>query len=435
MNVKGLVTLLCVLVLLFPACDNPAGEDQGEDPGGDSGARLPGLYQGAQTTPVSGVSGLETALAWIAANAVDGGSYTLILDNDETVPKQELHYSKTVSLDIKGYEATPVIQLSGKGSLLSLRGTKQGTKEKKVSVSLENIKLVGVSDNDTALVTLGAFSALELKTGAEISGNTNYLRDAGIISAYGGGVHISSGELLVNGGKISGNTVYTYGEGSDGFHFMWYSYAYGGGVYMTGGTLTMNSGEISGNTAKSFNSPGWPAIAKGGGICATGGNVTIQGGKISGNIAEALGPGGTGESTAEGGGVYAASLTLSGGDISGNTARSQAGALGGGVGVAGTFTMSGGELYGNRALSLAATNKAYGGGVYLYYSEHMEKTGGLIRGADAGDRSNLTVNAEDVPQTGHGHAVYVNAPDEKPEKKEPYEDDIDGALTLPSSAS
>jgi hypothetical protein len=403
---------------------------------GDNENRLPGLYTGAETTSVAGVSGLASALAWIAANAVEEGRYTIILDSDETVPAQELHYTRTVGIDIRGYGEAPVIQLSGTGSLLSIRGTKQGTKERKVSVSLENAKLLGVADNDAALVTLGALSALELKSGAEISGNTHYLREAGIVSAYGGGVDLNPGsysaELLINGGKISGNTVDTYGEGSDGFHFMWYAYAYGGGVCVRGGTLVMNSGEISGNTVRCFNSPGWPALAYGGGIYAIGGSVSIQGGTISGNTAEATGQGGTGEATAEGAGVYAGAFTFSNGEISSNTARSQGFAHGGGVEVAGTFTMEGGEIFGNTALSTAAQNKAFGGGVYLFRSEHMVKTGGLIRGGGAGTENNKTVNASQELQTDHGHAVYVDASDEHPGLREHYEVDISGNLTLPS---
>jgi hypothetical protein len=127
---------------------------------------------------------------------------------------------------------------------------------------------------------------------------------------------------------------------------------------------------------------------------------------------------------------------MSGGEISGNTVRSTGSAHGGGVCAGGTFTMTGGTIAGNTALSTAVssgTNKAYGGGVYLYYNtDRLEKTGGLIRGGSAGEESNLTVNGSNEPQTDHGHAVYVDASDEHPEKKEHYEDDIDGAITLPS---
>jgi hypothetical protein len=319
---RGLATLLCILALLLPACGSPTGSpgggSQGETEEGPDD-RLPGLYVGAETTPVSGVSGLAASLSWIAANITEGGQYTIILDGNETVPAQELHYTRTVSIGIKGYGGTPPeIQLSGTGSLLSLRGVKQGTRERKVTVTLENIRLLGVSDNNAALVTLGALSALELKTGSEISGNTNYLREVGIITARGGGVYMAPGdfsaELLINGGKISGNTVYVKNLGSDGFHFMWYTYAYGGGVYMTGSeaVITMNSGEISGNTLRGLASAGWPATVSGGGIYALSGRVTIAGGTISGNLVEATGfsggYGGAGD-RASGAGVDAASLT------------------------------------------------------------------------------------------------------------------------------
>jgi hypothetical protein len=403
---------------------------------GDEENLLSGLYIGAETTPVAGVSGLASALTWIASNAVEEGRYTIILDTDETVPPQELHYTRTVGIDIRGRGEAPVIQLSGTGSLLSIRGTKQGTKERKVSVSLENVRLLGVANNDAALVTLGAFSALELKSDAEISGNTYHLEEGGIVNPHGGGVAVAPGEgfpaeLLINGGKISGNTVYAYCTGTDGFLFVWHAEAYGGGVSLQGGTLVMNSGEISGNTAKAFSpgSAGGAGYTSGGGIYAIGGSVSIHGGTISGNTAEATGG-------AAGGGVYASGpLTFSGGEISDNTVQATGSAIGGGV-VPSTggdeFTMEGGEISGNTVLSTAAPNKAFGGGVYLNgvfpAKYRMVKTGGLIRGGGAGAENNKAVNASQELQTDHGHAVYVNASG----TPECYDGDISGNITLSS---
>jgi hypothetical protein len=111
----------------------------------------------------------------------------------------------------------------------------------------------------------GSFDML----GGEISGNT---------AGFGGGVYIEDGgSFTMNGGtEISGNTASSIG---------------GGGVYVSGsvgspGSFTMNGGKISGNTAPSGGN------GTGGGVYVTiGGSFDMSDGEISGNTANSSGGG------------------------------------------------------------------------------------------------------------------------------------------------
>jgi hypothetical protein len=106
-------------------------------------------------------------------------------------------------------------------------------------------------------------------SGGEISGNT--------ASTGGGGVYVDGSSFTMSGGaEISGNTANSIG---------------GGGVYVSGsvgfpGSFTMNGGKISGNTAPSGGN------GQGGGVYVyTGGSFDMSDGEISGNTANSSGGG------------------------------------------------------------------------------------------------------------------------------------------------
>jgi hypothetical protein len=236
-----------------------------------------------------------------------------------------------------------------------------------VTLYLRNITLTGIGNNTTALIWVIDGGTLVLEDGAVVEGNINTysnigggihvgtggtLRLAGVSAAirnnvadnYGGGVGVndSTGTFIIEAGEITGNTA-EYGGGVANFYgnimIMGGKISgntvgeVGGGVYDRGGVITMDAGEISGNTV----------VNRDGGGVYTSGNFMMKGGNISRN------------SAANGGGVWSETdFTMEGGIISGNTVRE----FGGGVCAQyGTFLMKGGEISGN-------STGHEGGGVY-----------------------------------------------------------------------
>jgi hypothetical protein len=309
---------------------------------------------------------LQAALAWLDSNAVEGGSYTITLQNDETIAPKTLFYSgKTVGIILTGGTSERTVNLSTTGSLFSV--------ESGVTLTLDNnITLQGRSDNTVSLVQVNSGGALVMNTGSKVSGNTNTPSYGD--SPRGGGIY-NTGNFTMNGGEISGNTAQYVTYGADG-----------GGIYNTG-NFTMNDGKISNNTA-----------VYGGGVYI-GGTFTMNGGEISGNNAVASSHGGY---PGIGGGIYAiyTTVTMTNGNICDNTA----GAYGGGIYTFGTdsssasFTMNGGTISGNTA--------PRGGGVYVSGNSTLTKqSGGTIYGSNASDTLKNTATYGD----SYGHAVYVYA--------------------------
>ncbi|MDR1636228.1 MAG: hypothetical protein LBR93_02715 [Treponema sp.] len=154
---------------------------------------------------------LEAALTWLAANAAEGGAYTIMVNAGETIAPQILSYSsKNVHITLKGGTAERIVSLSAAGSLFTL--------EDKVTLTLDNnITLQGLSDNTASLVQVNSGGKLVMNTGSKICGNTSSFS----YSSYGGGVYVSGGTFTMSGGTISGNTSTSYGIASSG-----------GGVYV-----------------------------------------------------------------------------------------------------------------------------------------------------------------------------------------------------------
>jgi len=168
-------------------------------------------------------------------------------------------------------------------------------------------------------------------SGGKISGNTADQHGGGVYNMSGGAFTMSAsaqistntatqmggglgnlGTVIIDGGKISGNTADQYG----------------GGVWSMLGTVTMNDGEISSNTA----------LHGGGVISYNGATFTMNDGEIRGNEATA-GNGGGVNNNSNG------TFNMLGGKISGNTAATN----GGGVWNSGTVTMGGAEISSNTA--------------------------------------------------------------------------------------
>jgi len=214
--------------------------------------------------------------------------------------------------------------------------------------------------------------------GGEISGNTS------------GGVFIrENGTFTMTGGEISGNT--------------------GGGVFLEkNAAFTMNNGKISGNSDSGV-SVGENAV------------FTMNSGEISGNTVSLFSSSSSSTSSSHGGGVYVGngSFTMNSGKISGNTSFFSSSASysnssspqsgGGGVYVSGgTFTMNGGEISGNTAAAFynaytyTPTRSSYGGGVYV--------GGGNFRETDSDEKNGtfiITGGTISGNTADFGGGVYV----------------------------
>jgi uncharacterized repeat protein (TIGR02543 family) len=365
---------------------------------------------------------LIESLTWLNLNAVEDGSYTITLKEDEIIGPHSLSYDgKNVGITLIGGTTERWVILNSNGSLFTIASG--------VTLTLDNVVLQGRNNNTASLVLVNDGGSLRLEDGSGITSNT-----VSTVNAKGAGVYVgSSGTFEMSGGTVSGNTVSVssnadptiFGGGVyvDGTFVMsggavsgntlsvnaTNRRGYGGGVYVSNsGTFTMSGGEISGNTASRGSSgvdvegtftmnsgsiSGNFGSGFGGGVrVSTGGTFTMWGGTISDNI-----------STYAGGGVLAApggTFEMNGGTISGNTAPT----YGGGVCVDETFTMRGGEISGNTVSS------GHGGGVYVGSSGiFIKQSGGIIYGSDASASLKNTATSGN----NYGHAVCVGNPVEK----------------------
>jgi hypothetical protein len=362
MNNRGqgavrLGVVFCAGLLLFAGCKDLF------HPGG------PGNSNGNTGMPDN--LSLDEALLWINNNAVTGGTYTIMLRNNETISPRTLNFvEKMVGITLSGGTTEKNVSLDTTGALFTV--------ESGVTLTLDNnITLQGRSDNTAPLVRVKSGGTLVMNIGSKVTGNTASSSDSG------GGVFVSGGAFTMNGGTISGNT---YSPPSP------YS-AYGGGVYVSGGTFTMNGGTISGNTATTSS------YSSGGGVSVGSGTFTMNGGIISGNTASSY--------SAYGGGVYVGgTFTMSGGTISNNIADASSSSYGGGVYVfdsSVTFTMSGGTISGNTA----DASSSYGGGVYVNTGTFIKQPdSGVIYGSDASSSLRNTAAGD---SDSYGHAVYVDS--------------------------
>jgi hypothetical protein len=348
MKCAFLVALAAALCLL-PACNHDT----------PPASFAPGLYLG--DTPVADFTGepnLTNITAWLAANAADGGDYTIRLGGPEYAGPLTLDYGdKNVTVRLTGTAAArqvtgPVFSLDPdiQGYLFTI-GNDAGAG--KITLVLSgDITLQGHKNNAYGLISVKSNGTLIMEGNAKITGNTHNV-SAGYKGQSGGGaVSVSGTFTMRDNAEISGNAII------DG---------HGGGVSIYGGgVFTMEGGSVSNNSAAwpAFISPG---TLTGGGVVVVsaagkpGSRFTMTGGRISGNTLTAAANG------AVGGGIYVSdsSVFIMEGDaaISGNAIKSADGSQGGGVYVgAASFTIKSGTISGNSA---EAVNFAGGGGVSL----------------------------------------------------------------------
>ena len=166
-----------------------SGDALTEIPAGSTGNR--DVYAKWITAEQTTSSTLAESLAWISANAVDGGAYAITLNADETLDPTMLHYGdKIVDIVLNGGSAERTVTLGSSGSLFIVNNG--------VTLALgPNVTLQGRS-NTAALLRVNAGGTLTMDAGAKINGNEHSSGD-------GGGVYVYYGTFTMNAGTISGN--------------------------------------------------------------------------------------------------------------------------------------------------------------------------------------------------------------------------------------
>jgi len=221
----------------------------------------------ARWMPVGDIAGavvvygdtLAERWTWLETDSQPGGSYLIVVEDDDVFASRTLPANITVIL--RGSQPSTTIGLSSTNASLFTIGSGS------TLMLGENITLLGRGPDGVPgsssiaqpLVRVNSGGTLIMNQGSRISGNTNTTSTA---ANMGGGVHVASGGTFhMFDGAISGNTVWNNG----------------GGVYVANaGTFNMRGGTIYGNAAAS----------QGGGVfIIAGGNFRISDGMILGSDA------------------------------------------------------------------------------------------------------------------------------------------------------
>jgi len=346
---------------------------------------IPGLYQG---TVKIGEQNLSTALSWISANVVSGDEFIIVLGGNESIAPRTLSYSsKTVGITLMGSGSERIVTLSSNGSMFTVGAG--------VTLTLDgNTLLVGRSANNDSLVQVNASGSLIMNDGVKIRGNINR---SNLNNANAGGINISSGTFVMNGGIISENQQ-LFNEA--------------GGVSVSSGTFTMNGGEISRNTAAYTGGgivlrPNAIFIMNGGKIiensARAGGGISIYSGAIftmnNGMISKNNGNGSYGGSGVQTDGIF----IMNGGTINGNISSASEAGRGIFVSPTGFFTMHGGVISGNTGNGVFI-DYFYSNGTFKKLTNGSEVNSGIIYGSEE-----TGIDKDGFPLRNSGGAVYFDS--------------------------
>jgi uncharacterized repeat protein (TIGR02543 family) len=199
---------------------------------------------------------LAEKFAYIAGQFDNGAVYDITVEADESLaPTTVMTGGQNVTINLRGSTGgIKTVSLStSKGHLFTVSA--------KITLKLENIKILGSGTNDTALIRISSGGTLVLDTGSEITGNRNDSNDVG-------GIFVDGGTVTMLAGKISDNHV---GWSRDG-----------GGVFVgKNGRFTMHGGTISANTALVYDGRGGGVYIESGGYFA---KTPLMAGEPSGII-------------------------------------------------------------------------------------------------------------------------------------------------------
>ena len=394
----------------------------------------PGLYVG---DAFQGEMDLYDSLDWIAANAQDGGEYSIVLGASIAASSSVLDYGgKSVTVSLKSSGEVLQVSYATRSPSSSLFTVKEG-----VTFVLEKgVELVGRQSASRPPVTMDGGNFI-MNGGAVKDSNVDHSRDW-----FGGGVDVVRGTFTMNDGIISGNactggagvnvgenTTFTMNGGTISDNK---GTKNGGGVNVAkNATFTMNGGTIKSNSIPHYNGCGGGVFVRGtfemndgvivsnncvdnknsyntsyghgGGVYVYGGGMFImKGGTVRNNsecgiYVNAEHPFGLGEIISgtftmdggvvadnTGGGVYIehSLFTMNGGIISGNTARSGAGVY---TMNYSSVVMNDGAIIKNTAngYSVYSENAGGGGGVYVGNGVSFTMNGGTISGNIAKGKS------------------------------------------------
>ena len=367
----------------------------------------------------------------LIATQVNGYFYLNNLVNGELTPAQAAFFvgdanAATINAAIK--EGTPVIaQISG-GILFNDAITVPGghnitltSEESENDLPLgmfRNVRHFVINEGATLTlqnVLLRAFetytptsiTAGNARGGITVNGGTLFIEDgARIVNNYsrgavhgGGGVTIYKGNVIMNGGTITGNRTAT---GGTGVHYG------GGGVYVGPGTrFTMNGGSIHNNRT----------TLEGAGVyVAPKGEFIMYGGVITNNLSE----GGRGGGIRVLGGTFETKNPDTGGLTEKIIANNEAWNFGGGAFVSegmdsegiivpGVFTVVDGTIITNNTCTNFSTgnpDQYIGGAILLGEGAVLNLYGGEIYGNFAGNSKGITwydgatINVSGNPKVG-----------------------------------
>jgi len=342
-------------------------------------------------------SNFNSKMRWLVANAQNNNNYLIEVDTDQSIDSATFSYSNKNNIKI-------TLTSIGQNQIV-FKLTDRGGSYFPISMfTIDSGVTLIISDNivlqDRIEVNSGGNLILN---GGKISGNTSY--GVSVSVAKNGTFTMNSGEISNNNGSgvfVAGTFTMKGGEISNNTPIGFVG-PIGGGVKVENGTFIMNNGKISGNQLSNNGGAG-------GGVVLTSGTFTMEGGEITGNTA------GYASGVYVGEGVF----NMNNGKISNNISSGDYKNIGGGIYVeGGTFNMKGGEISGNTASN--------GGGVFIVPSFSrggiFTMSGGIISGNNASNGAgvfisrdewagaNFTMNGGEIfgnNSTSNGGGVYVS---------------------------
>jgi hypothetical protein len=180
---------------------------------GCTGQTKPGLYDGKS---FKGEKDINEALNWISQNIQSGRNYTIVIGGNQKL--------SPVTLEYGGRQATITLKASEGGGIRKITGGVFTIAEGVTLVMEAGVVLSGPLNDPLVCIEGGNL----VMNGGEISGNDRFATS---------GVEVKGGTFTMNGGTISKNFwgVFVYADGD-------YGESYGGG------TFTMKGGNIAGNS-------------------------------------------------------------------------------------------------------------------------------------------------------------------------------------------
>lgn len=346
--------------------------------------------QNNATLILEDTSSAQTGMISGAFNAIDGGGAILNMGT-ATINGGTICNNKTAKGGGTGIMSRNRVTVNG-GTICNNYAVGSGPAMVVVGEAEIN---GGVMSDNTAVGTGGAIY-VHYRSPLTINGGEILRNHSG---TNGGGVHVSSGHIIVNGGVMSGNysllqggalsvqisgengvpTANIYGgEITDN-----YAQRNGGGIYTYNTTLNIYDGKVNNNRS----------IERGGGIYVDANSkLAFYNGEINDNV-----------SVEHSGGIYinnSSKVTMHNGVISGNYTEGNGAAICVGTNSNGSFTMNGGRIMNNIAGS-------YGAAIMLNPYTSVTINGGLITGNDG--QGGAAINSySNSTLTLNGGQVYGN---------------------------